>query len=63
MRAAPDAAYELTQGKKLDFNDESSKVDRTKLQIHPPADQAALDLWHARINANRVELALEPGEL
>lgn len=57
-----DAAYELTTGKKLKFDDSSSKIDRTAVQIHPPHEQMALDLWHERINANRVELLLNPGE-
>jgi hypothetical protein len=54
--------YELTTGEKLRFDDSSSKVDRTALKIHPPRDQVALDLWHERINANRVEILLNPGE-
>lgn len=58
-----DAAYELKTGKKLRFDDSSSKVDRTSLQIHQADEQAALDLWHERIDANSVELLLNPGEL
>ena len=58
----PWSRYELKTGEKLRFDDDSSKVDRSALQIHPPKEQAALDLWHDRINANRVELLLNPGE-
>ena len=31
--------------------------------LHPPAEQRALDAWQARIDANRLDVLLQKGEL
>lgn len=59
-----EAAFELATGQEVrhtvtDLPDEF----RTREGVHPPGDQASLDLFQGCLDANRVELRMEPGEM
>ena len=54
-----DAAMERAAGEEIK---QAPSTGKGMPGVHPAEDQAALDLWDECLNANRMELQMEPGE-